>query len=199
MIKVNLLLGQSTNTASPEAAVVNLDGLSSAEIQRQGIVRIFILLILPIVFFIYESQSIPKKKAQIANVTSEINELQAYNEKTNSAVGEIKKFQEDEKKIKKQIEIVEKLSRSRMNEIYVLDLIQQVIPERVWLSNLEFSDSKVRIKGQAAVDADITIFIEALSRSVFLNDVQPGGTSEGFFEGVKIREFEISASLERAQ
>ena len=86
-----------------------------------------------------------------------------------------------------------------MNEIYVLDLIQQVIPERVWLTNLEFTDSKVKIKGQAAVDADITTYIEALSRSVFLNDVQPGGTNEGIFEGVKIREFEINASLERAQ
>ncbi|MBK7960482.1 MAG: PilN domain-containing protein [Bdellovibrionales bacterium] len=198
MIRVNLLGAQTT---SEQANVIapTLDGMAPSEIQRQVIVRVLVLILIPAALFIYESITIPKLRAKKESITNSIVELQAFNQKADRAVREIKKFQEDEKKIKKQIEIIQTLSKDRLREIQILDLFQQVIPERVWLKELEFTKTKLSLRGQAMTDSDIASFIEALSRSVFLNDVQPSGTTEAILDGQKIRDFEISAKLEKDQ
>jgi type IV pilus assembly protein PilN len=194
VIRVNLLSSHAAPQVG-ETLSPSIEGMSQSDIQRQTIVRILILIIIPAGLAIYEAQTIPKLKAMRSEINNSIAELQTFNEKADKAVKEIKKFQEDEQKLKKQIETVETLSKDRLREIQVLELVQQVIPERVWLKEIEFKGPKITMRGQAMSDSEITSFIEALSRSVFLNDVQPIATTEGILDGQRIRDFEISASL----
>jgi Tfp pilus assembly protein PilN len=198
MIRVNLL-GKQVANEQIEVVAPTLEGMSASEIQRQVIVRFLVLILLPVGLYIYEMLTIPQLRAKKEEITNSILELQQFNQKADRAVREIKKFQEDEKKIKSQIEVIQTLSKDRLREIQILDLFQQVIPERVWLRELDFRDRKLIIRGQAMSDSDITSFIEALGRSIFLYDVQPNGTNETLLDGQKIRDFEISASLEKGQ
>lgn len=198
MIRVNLL-GSQTSHEQAEAISPTLEGMAPSEIQRQVVVRVLVLILIPAALFIYESITIPTLRAKKEKITNSLAELQEFNQKADRAVREIKKFQEDEKKIKKQIDIIQTLSKDRLREIQILELFQQVIPERVWLTWIDFSKEKLSLRGQAMTDSDITSFIEALSRSVFLNDVQPSGTKESILDGQKIRDFEISANVEKGQ
>lgn len=198
MIKVNLL-NSAVKPEQVDSIAPASEGMSSSDVQRQVGVRIFLMILIPAALIVYEGQAIPKLRTQESELIASIAELKAFNQRADRAVREIKKFQDDEKKLKKQIEILDRLSKNRLREIQILDLVQQVIPERVWIKGLEFTGPKLMIRGQAMTDNDITTFIEALGRSVFLNDVQPTGMTEEILEDQKVRAFEISASLEKSQ
>lgn len=195
MIKINLLNAQ-VSQLTPEVENEMPMGLDPKEVQKQAILRMFLLGVIPLGLYVYEYNSIPTKKNQIQSIETKLNEIKTYNQKSDSAVKEIKKFTEYESKIKKQIDTLEGISKDRLNEIQVLDLIQRKIPEKTWIVGLDFSDSKISLRGQSLTDTDIATFIEELTSSYFLKEVVPGGSTDGSREGQRVRDFNLTAQME---
>lgn len=198
MIKINLASQSQTSSVSP-LGVSDSSLLSAQELRSEALKRIIILLIGPIALYFYETQNIDAKYVGLNAKTAELNTLTAYNSKQANSVAEIKKFKEDEALIEARIAAVEKISKDRNREIRVLDLLQTVIPEKAWLTRIQVFPDRVNIQGLALGDSEVSSFLDALTKSVFLIDVNLVSSSEVIKEGIPLRSFEISCLLERPE
>lgn len=199
MIKINLASDVSGTSALSSFGVAD-GGYSSPEfIRKEALKRLVLLAIGPLALIIYENQNLPTKEAELRAKQAQLLELQNYNAKQAASVAEIKKFKEDEALIETRIAALEKISVDRLREIRVMELIQNVIPEKAWLTRLEVSPQKVNIQGLALSDFEVSALLEALTKSVFLMDVTLLNSSELNQEGVTLKRFEISCLLERPE
>ena len=207
MIKINLAPSLAAAGSAANANSSNMGSTSSMsdvfvgpeEIRKEGLKRLLILLLGPLALFAYENQNVPAKNAELAAKRQVLIELQAYNAKQAASVAEIKKFKEDEATIEKRISALEKISKDRQREIRVMDLLQTIIPEKAWLSRIQVTPERVNVQGFALSDLDVSTFLEGLTHSAFLMDVNLVSSSEISQDGVMLKKFEISCLLERPE
>lgn len=200
MIKINL--SPNTGGASAAAAGSGFGGggdmfLAAEDMRKEALKRILVILIPTVGLYLYETQNIPGKQAELSSKQQVLTELQSYNEKQAASVAEIKKFKEDEAIIEARISALDKISKDRDREIRVMDLLQGVIPEKAWLTRIQLNPEKVVIQGMAVSDYEVSQFLEALTKSVFLMDVNLVSSAEAVIDGVNLKKFEISCVLER--
>lgn len=206
MIKINLApaLAQGASSSSSASAFGSSSSMSDGfvgpeETRKEALKRLLILLLGPLALFAYENQNVPAKYAELAAKRQVLVELQTYNAKQAASVAEIKKFKEDEATIEKRISALEKISKDRQREIRVMDLLQVIIPEKAWLSRVQVSPERVNVQGYALSDLDVSTFLEGLTRSAFLMDVNLVSSSEVSQDGIMLKKFEISCLLERPE
>lgn len=170
-------------------------GLDEKELQKQGMLRLIVVLLVPVAMFVYQTMTIPELQAQVQEKTTALSEMQEFNSKAEASVQEIKKFKEDEAKIQARIKYLDTVSRGRQIEIRVMDLVQQVIPEKVWLVKLEFREGKVQLTGLAMSDFEVSTFMEAMAKSVFFSDVKLESSAEQVVDGISLKKFEILCQM----
>lgn len=197
MIRVNLA---KSVPMTPTSGVESLEGIEAdiKDIQRQGLIRLAIILTLPILLWAYESQNIPALRARLNGKSTVLQQLQAKNEQAKGAVEEITRFKADQARLQKQIDTLEGLQRERLLEVKILDNLQKDIPEKVWLERIEFKDFNLFINGLAVTGQDLTTFYESLSRSVFLEEVQLVKEAEQMLDKAIIRKFDINCKIDRS-
>lgn len=199
MIKINLakkVAAKGSEAGPANAAEMSFDA-GGAEVQKQGVIRLFIILLGPLSLYLYQMQNLPSKHSAVVQKQNILNELILKNESAKSAVDEIKKYKADEVKLKEQINTIESLRKDRMREVRTLDLIQREMPERMWLTRIEMNKEKISISGFAATDSELTQFMDILSRSVLLHDVNLVRTAEKSVEGSALKEFTISVAFKK--
>ena len=199
MIRINLtttrvMSGGAAGTAGEGGG----DVILTEQVRKDALVKLLVILLAPVGLYFYEQQNIPTIRAELARRQNALMELQTFNAKAENSVREIKKFKEDEKKIQARITVLEKLAKDRFREVKVLDLFQQVVPERVWFTRVDIKEGKVLLAGFSTSDVDISTFMDSLSKSVFLQEVVLVSSSEHIQEGMTLKKFEISCILEKA-
>jgi type IV pilus assembly protein PilN len=197
MIRVNL--AKSLPMGGGAGALEASEGLEigSADIQRQGMTRMVILAIFPLALWGYEFQSLPEMRSKLNSKNGLLKQLQLKNDKAKGAVEEITRFKEDQATLQKQIDTLESLQKDRKREVKILDNLQKDIPEKVWLTQVEFMDSNLRVTGAATADSEISNFMENLQKSVFLKDVKlEKSTEEPTDKGI-LRIFSILCVIDR--
>lgn len=198
MIKINLL---RTGQGIPGPSVSSLQDVGSEvfvsedQIRKEALMRLVILLLPIIALYLYGQQSLPKKNEELKAKNKILTEITEYNSKESASVAEIKKFKEDEASIQSRITVLNNLAKDRFREIHFLDLIQQVLPAKAWLKKIEVGDRKVVIQGFAQSDSEVSIFMESLTKSAFLADVNLLNSAESLSGGINIKNFEISCVL----
>lgn len=195
MIKVNLLDSYIPPGDQSVGPVIGADEME--ELKKAAILRLAIIFLPTLLMFMYEMHHIPDLQQQVSKVQATINEAKAYNSKQASAVSEIKKFKEDEKKIQDRIVALEKISKDRINEIKMLHLIQNSIPEKSWLTSLEIEGGQAKLSGIAVNDDEITSFMDSLSKNVMLVEVNLLNAEEISLENQVAKKFEISCAMEK--
>ena len=204
MIKINLAsphvgtssaIGSAFGMGGGGGDSMDLDG----EVRKEGLKRLLIILLPAVALFAYEQQNIPEKSARLARMNAEFAEAQAFNSKAADSVAEIKKFKEDEAIIQARIAALQKIAKDRHREIRVMDLLQSVIPEKSWLTRVNIQPDKVAITGLALTDYEVSTFMEALTKSAFLMDVNLVSSTEILQDGVSLKKFEITCLLEKPQ
>lgn len=201
MIKINLASPAASKMALPVMGTsvgIPGEGFADAEeMRKEAFKRLFVILLGPLGFYAYETQNIPAKFAVLGSKRQVLSELEAYNNKAAASVAEIKKFKEDEALIEARIAALEKIGKDRLKEVQVFDLLQTVIPEKAWITRVQINPTTVNIQGTAMSDFEVSSFLDALTRSVFLMDVNLVSSSEFVEGGVNFRKFEITCLLER--
>lgn len=196
MIRINLVSAQL-----PPPHAESLDGeefsLPTAELQKQGFLRLLLILVFPVGLWVYEQQTIPELVVQRDERARHFEELRSYNAKAAKSVLEIKKFKEDEARLQARITFLDRLARERLREIKVVDLVQQMIPEKVWLTRLDVNNGKLTLAGMATSDYEISGFMEGLAKSVHFVDVNLASSTDQMFEGLSVKKFELVCLMER--
>jgi type IV pilus assembly protein PilN len=200
VIKINLLKGKLQSGPGANAKAGSPSKLSIQEASQnrvQALIKLIIIILFPMALFYYESENIPQLKAEQASLQTKYKKLKEYNSQLKESADEIKKLQEDQARIEQQIERILKLSKDRLTEIKMLELIQTMIPERVWLSKMTVSTEKVNLSGIAMSDYDLSLFHEALSTSAYFKDVVLKGATAADVEKDAIKKFEIDCVMEK--
>jgi type IV pilus assembly protein PilN len=203
MIRINL----ASNTAKAKAITGGSESIDStltigndSEVQKQGALRLLVILLFPAGLYVYELQAIPNKQAQLAGRQALLSELQQKNQKALGAVSEIKRFKADQARIQSQITVLENLKKGRLQEVKVLDSIQRNIPGKVWLQRIDIAGGKITMQGLAATDNGLTSFMDVLSRSIFLKDVALIKSERVDINGGdSLKKFDITCFLEKVQ
>ncbi len=198
MIRINLAKSIPIATVANNAEVMegNLE-LGSQDIQKQGMIRLAVMLLFPLGLLVYEKQNIPDLQRTFKQKTAELNKLQAKNNAAKGAVEEILKFNEDKEKLQNQVDTLENLQKDRLREVKILDNIQKDIPEKVWLKRIEFKDTELKIFGTSTGDPEIASFVDNLSKMVFLTSVIPVKSADEVSDKGIFKTFELSCKIDR--
>jgi type IV pilus assembly protein PilN len=198
MIKVNLV--KVIPIVNPSTGIIDsTEGidLAATDIQRQGVIRLLILAIVPLALYGYELQNIPELQSRLSSKNAVLTSLTEKNERAKGAVEEIGKFKEDQARLQKQIDTLEGLQKERLREVKILDNLQKDIPEKVWLTRMEFQDTTLKLSGAATADVEVSTFMDNMSRSVFLRDVSLlKSDSEKTEQGI-LKVFEILCTIDK--
>ncbi len=197
MIRINLV-----SSSAPSAGGIVFDGTTpslseESEVQKQGLIRLVLMLMGPIALYFYQQSVLPDLLRQRSTLQSEIAEMRDFNTKAERSVAEVKKFKEDEQRIQSRISYLDQIAKNRTRDIKILELLQQVIPEKAWLNRLEMNRGRLTIGGMAMTDFDVSSFMEALAKSVYFLDVNLVRSNEAVFDGLNLKDFEISCTVER--
>ncbi len=200
MIKVNLVKSIPVGSSPSAAGLADLgEGvqLGSEDIQKQGAIRLLMMLAFPVLLYVFETQNIPELKSQVRKKQAEIQVLVQKNDAAKGAVEEIVKFKEDKEKLQKQVDTLESLQKDRDREVKILDNIQKDIPEKVWLRRLEFKDTELFISGTAVTDSDIASFIDSLGKIYTILSVSSAKSEDIVSERGTFKSFEIACKIDR--
>ena len=198
MIRINLASakGMMMSQSAAAGAEAGAGGPISEQTRKDALVKLLVILLAPVALYFYEQQNIPTIRSELVQKQAKLNKLAEFNLKAENAVREIKKFKDDETKIQARITALEKISKDRFREVKVLDMFQQVIPERLWLTRVDVKGGKILLGGLSTSDIDISTFMESLSKSVFLQDVVLISSAEQVQEGLSLKKFEIACMLD---
>lgn len=223
MIKINLV-SKNAKVSGAGMTSVSADGefiseISDSEANRKCAVNLLIIALFPLALFVYESQTVPELKKQLNNQQQTLNQLQTVITAASKAVSEKKKFQEDESRLKKQIQVMEDLRNDRLIELRVFELLQKDIPFRTSIESLEVVEvkesvaakkpaaggraaapapivkKKIVMKGIAASNADIALFVNILSQSIYFSNVSLGASRKDKTPMGDVVSFEVTAFI----
>ena len=111
-------------------------------------------------YFSSKEDILKAHKATIAKQKKEIEEL-------NRAIGKVKTFQEEKKKIEEQLKVLKDLEQGRTGPVKMLDALSTAVPKNVWLSSLKEQDLTITLTADALSNEDIAQFMKMLKETVW--------------------------------
>jgi len=204
MIRVNLLRDRTASrTSAPSATGMTTDfqstgvNFSVGETNTKAIVtNLIVLFIAPIALIYYEHYQIGILKAQAQAKDVALQTVQAELNQKKAKVAETPNLREKAQELTDKIAILNKLARLRLREVKSLDFIQTVIPDKVWLNEVNFTASNVEIKGNAVTDEDLEHFLGVLENPKYFSKVTLlSGREEKTQEG-SVKAFDIVCNVE---
>lgn len=194
MIKVNLAQGLAV---SPGGSFGAAEGSDAGKTRRTALRNLVLLILGPLLLILLEEQVVTEKRAALASVRSKLAVSQEKNAKAKGAMEEAKKYREEQARLEVQIQSIETLKKNRRKDVRMMEYIRQTIPNRIWLESMDVRDEKVQIRGFAIADADLTQFMDALSRSAFLKEVNLQRSQDQVSQEFgNIKRFELACLME---
>lgn len=202
MIKINLLKNRAARGDKTAATEINyetafnipsdtvVDGSS-----QSAFVKIIVMFITLGVLWGYETYNLSGLRGQLALLNKEKSKLAAELREKQPMAEKAKAMQKEIQDIEARVQSIKGLSKIRLREIKAIDYLQNVIPEKVWFTGLDFSDSSLKIDGGAISDEQLNRFVDALEgKSYFRNVIILRSVEQKAKDGT-IKAFQISSSL----
>ena len=193
MIKVNLLKSYSIVEAdfssdfSDEAKVVRADFLK----------RVIVFLIGPLGLIGYEQYNIPQLESQKMAIVSDLATLVEFNQRKEAIAAEVSKYEEDKKRLNRQTQFLELISRERLYPLELVNHVKDSIPSGVWLTSLNTSANRLEFFGGGDTEKAISDFEAKLKTTQILKNVRLLSIEEMLTESLRpdlrVRSFTITA------
>jgi Tfp pilus assembly protein PilN len=179
MIRVNLLrnMGMSSAGTGIGTSIAGTGELVSVDIRRQAAVKAVIILMFPVMLFIWEKLRINNLQSEKAQFQQKVDLVEAEKASFGSAAPRVEKANKLKERIESEIKVIQKLAKNRLREVKALDQLQSVLPAGTWLSELTMDGGKILLEGYALNEGSLTELLTALDGNVFFSMVQPKGTS----------------------
>ena len=205
MIRINLAKGKAKIAANADSTQTRTfassdGGGDDSQLRRALIVRIALILLGPLLLFVYEQQTLPSLSSRLRQKNQELTTLTLKNNQAREAVSQTKKYKNEQDVLQTQINTIEGLKKDRLREVKVLDFMQKDMPAKLWLTRMELVEGKLDIQGIASTDAELTLFMDNLSRSAYLKEVSlVRSVDYSQKEYGAVKKFEISCLMEKVQ
>lgn len=198
MIKINLLKSYALVEAD---FVIDFDNVKQTRIDVAK--RMLVFLIGPVGLIAYENYNIPELEAQRMALSSELNTLVEFNQRKEAMAAEISKYEEDKKRLNRQTQFLERISRERLYPMELVGKIKSVIPAGVWMTALTtINNNQIELTGEGDTEKAISEFEAGLSSLPILKNVKLQNVelmANDLKSDLKIRSFKIIAEYATAQ
>lgn len=196
MIRVNLNRSRVQTGAEGESAAPTFvpDVGVEATNTKDTIIKLILIVIGTLGLWIYEKQNIDQLSSQASVVSGQLNKLKGQVAQKQAELAQLKDIEPQAAALNDKLKILRKYSKERLENLQSLDYLQSVIPDRVWLTALNYESQRYKMSGNAMDTIDLTEFVNKLEGSAYFQDVivvqdrekavQPSG---------KVREFELTA------
>ncbi|MCB0414992.1 MAG: PilN domain-containing protein [Bdellovibrionales bacterium] len=179
MIKVNLLktkveTGAHTVVDGETQDYTGFENFEDGPVvdQSDAIAKMLLMLLSVAILIGYEWYGIGEKEkqlkivsAQVAQKQNELNSLGGQNIESTQLKTEIEE-------IKAKLDILDSLSKKRLKELKALDYLQSVIPDGVWMSNIQYNGRTSLLEGYSVTETDLDNFIRSLEKSTYFLNVE---------------------------
>lgn len=180
MIKINLL-------GSPKAKKVK-----KADQVKVQLFSGLAVIVLSILMTLYGWYWLDHKIVALTNEkTANEKELAALKEK----VKEVENLERDKQALQEKIKIIDQLKKNQSGPVHLLDELSKNLPERVWVSTFSEQNGNVDMEGKAMSNTDLVGFIEQLSRSKYIQNVQLIESRSSMESNVNIFTFKIKFQI----
>jgi type IV pilus assembly protein PilN len=134
--------------------------------------------------------------ADVASTRNSLVQLQAQIEQFKPQLEQVEKYRAAKQAIESKLEVIGRLERSRSGPLNVLSELSTHAPERLWVTGLDAKDSRIVVKGMSLDNELVALFMTALGDSPFFKDVELEETEAKAVDGLRLNEFELSATIE---
>lgn len=196
MIKINLLKNRSIASGGDTTYAITVDQGGGSEAQKEALIKIMLMAVFSVILVFIENSNISDLKKEQFVYTSQLQEIQGKIAKLKEEAGKLAEFEKESKELEDKMKIMKALSKTRLKELKALDFLQTIMPERVWLSSLDYSNEKFSLKGFALTDDDLTDLIQSLDKSSFFTDVVLLQAREQTSKDGTLKVFEMTTTIE---
>lgn len=137
----------------------------------------------------HESE-LQEKKQQVAKLQEDIAAL-------DKIIGEITNITKDKKALEEKLATLDKLRKARTGPVKMMDALATLVPDRVWLTNMEEQGGALVLKGQAVTNEDLADFMRELKKNPFFQEpsLKRAVQVESREAGTRTIEFELSCAI----
>jgi len=134
--------------------------------------------------------------ADAASARNSLVQLQAQIDQFKPQLEQVEKYRAAKQAIESKLEVIGRLERSRSGPLNVLSELSTHAPERLWVTGLDAKDARIVVKGMSLDNELVALFMTALGDSPFFKDVELEETEAKAVDGLRLNEFELSATIE---
>ncbi len=216
MLRINLLQMKSKIGASSGMAAIleplGLGDVSAEDFAEYKSISIKMLIIgvgMYLGSYIPEmllQQRIEELDVQIAALNQEQGKLNRELRSKQSIREEMKAVTARETEIKRKLTVISSLDQDRYSAFRVMDTISLLIPKEVWVKDIDFAATALKIRGESWEFIPINEFVSSLKQSPLFNDVRlvsiDARAAPNQIDGVpeaqqKIKAFSIEITINR--
>jgi len=190
MIRINLIPKEELKRRRGKRAVGKKKIALPTGIDVYGSIG-FAVIIIIIAFIIHIRQT-----SYIKKMNKEIKQLQTEYTKLKKEVEFVHSLEKKKAELQKWVTVVQKLNTNRSLRVHLLDEINKLIPNYLWLNTLkEGKKGKITIGGTTFSNLIVADFVNKLNTSPYLSDIVLVELKRTTIEGHDVMDFTITATL----
>ncbi|NJC89373.1 MAG: fimbrial protein [Desulfuromonas sp.] len=117
----------------------------------------------------------------------------------NKTIGEVDAFKKRQADLQGKLDVLDKLEKSRLGPVLILDELYKALPEKLWLEGFKESGGKITLAGVATNEETVAVFMRNLEISNLFAQVALGGVQQMDKDGVKLHKFDLTCQVEAPQ
>jgi type IV pilus assembly protein PilN len=112
---------------------------------------------------------------------------------------QLKTFQAKKKLFKTKFKIIKELENFKLLPPYLMSILAENIPEKVWLRSLKEDNFKISLKGVAIDEPTIVSFIKNLKKTGSFSRVELIQVSQVSYSGYKFKYFSLKMNINQTK
>lgn len=157
-------------------------------------VSVFIMtIILSLSICLYINFMLNRK---ISDLNYQINASNEELVRLKKMIGEVSKFENEQKLLKEKINIITNLEKDRDVPVHLLDELCQLIPQRAWIESFKQNENTIEMEGVAVDNQTIADFMAKLEASPYFSGVELIVTQQVEQKNLKLKKFVIRCQVE---
>ena len=161
-----------------------------------GIVKLLLIVVLPGALYLYGQNEINKKNAKIGELNKKIGTLTTDIERLAPVADILKDYTAERDKNQEIWEKAQKFGKSRNRGISLLDTMQNIIPQKVWITTLASEKENTRLNAIAFSGEEANNFLKAIEAQGHFKDVVLKSTIDEVTPRAILKRMEVNFRME---
>lgn len=202
MIKINLLRNSVANTMKPSNEATSVGAFDSGSdggsaLNAKELIIKVICLLVPIIGGVGTvSYTSSQKGNEIKQLVSLVESKKKEKTDLGPAIKQVDEFKKEKDRLQVQIDTIRLLSKERLRNVKALSALQDIMPEKAWLTRLKIEESLAQIEGSAVDDKTVADLMRVLDANIYFADVKLIRSQEQQNKDGVIKSFSIECKLE---